>query len=510
MITDTPSGHDGFSADNELALRRDACGLLTLVGKKLRLPQRALGTAAALFHRFYAKHSIMRFDPLTMTGACLFLASKAEECPLKTSQVLELYHQRTEQPFDAQSDAAQQKRAELYTLEEMLLDSCEYTFSMLHPHEFVFAILKRCFGSRVVKDPKLKELAASAWKLIEDSYRTPLALSFRAQDIAVVAVHMAASAAKITIPPISGEDGVQIPWFESLSNLDLASMQAMAKLIADSGGSSATVNGMFHNLIGSVCVPVFADLCSFAESKASPSLDPARLLTGSATSSSSLSMSAGSGSVVSTSGSSASLQSSTAHVNGDSEGKDSRDKSKSKASASRSPERGNRAPRRSPSESPVMERSKRNASPTKSSDRNRSDSRGRPPDSARRRHSRSRSRSRSRGRRRSPPPRSRSGSRSRHSPPRGRDRYASRDYRNRNMPQQRWRNNRSSGYARGKSPPRRRSRSRSRSPARSPQRSRSSSRSRSDKQRKDDASDNGTRNGSTSDSRDEFGRDLPS
>ncbi len=90
-LSPTPSSKDGLSAETELEVRSLACDLVQIAGKLLRLPQVAMATACVLFHRFYYAKSMVRlpFDVVAM--AALGLASKIEESPRRTRDIINVF-----------------------------------------------------------------------------------------------------------------------------------------------------------------------------------------------------------------------------------------------------------------------------------------------------------------------------------------------------------------------------------------------------------------------------------
>ena len=64
------------------------CEMIQQMGILLRLPQVVLASAQVMFHRFYARRSVKKFDVRHFAMGALFLAAKVEEQPRKTRDVL--------------------------------------------------------------------------------------------------------------------------------------------------------------------------------------------------------------------------------------------------------------------------------------------------------------------------------------------------------------------------------------------------------------------------------------
>ena len=62
--------------------------VISKLGKKLQLRQRAIATATVFFRRFYLKNSYCETDPFLVIAACCYVAAKAEESPVHIKNVI--------------------------------------------------------------------------------------------------------------------------------------------------------------------------------------------------------------------------------------------------------------------------------------------------------------------------------------------------------------------------------------------------------------------------------------
>ena len=92
VLANSPSKRDGVGADDEMAQRVWGCELIMEAGILLRLPQVVMCTAQNLFHRFYYRVSLLRFDAFLSAMGCFFLACKIEEKPKRIREVLMVFH----------------------------------------------------------------------------------------------------------------------------------------------------------------------------------------------------------------------------------------------------------------------------------------------------------------------------------------------------------------------------------------------------------------------------------
>ncbi|KAJ2725926.1 RNA polymerase II holoenzyme cyclin-like subunit [Coemansia sp. Benny D115] len=119
-------------------------------------------------------------DPFLMTATCFYLACKVEECPHHIKQILNeskaVFAENSADirfPFEVQDIA----ECESYLLEEM-----KFYLVLYHPYQVLIDI------NEVIKlsKPSLQ----AAWSIINDSYRTDMALVYPPHVIAVASLFL--------------------------------------------------------------------------------------------------------------------------------------------------------------------------------------------------------------------------------------------------------------------------------------------------------------------------------
>ncbi|KAH9934789.1 cyclin-like protein [Fomitopsis serialis] len=166
--------------EKELYDRARGVEFLFRMGVALQLPLSALYTAAVWFHRFYMRFSLEDYHRQEVAAACLFLATKTEECGRKLRDVAKVLCAKTlnlsaaEVPDD-HKDLEQYQNAILVT-EEILLEGLCFDFVVESPH----AELVDLFEVR----QDTTELEECAWSVANDTARTPLCVLFPARIIA--------------------------------------------------------------------------------------------------------------------------------------------------------------------------------------------------------------------------------------------------------------------------------------------------------------------------------------
>jgi len=218
QMEDTPSIRAGMAINKEVDLRRDTCGYIQQLGMKLKMPQYTIATAITYFQRFFMRHRFQEYDRHLVGSACLFLAGKAEETPRKLKDTVAVSYRlkHPDKPSLVPDSQETLKRHEkLVGIEREVLKAILFNMRVEHPYQDLIKTVKAMTGPR--------ELAQTAWNLINDSLRTTVALRFPPKSIAVSAIYLASKMAKIPINTNQLLDLVDVDIMEEVGNdiLDL-------------------------------------------------------------------------------------------------------------------------------------------------------------------------------------------------------------------------------------------------------------------------------------------------
>ncbi|KAL3850572.1 hypothetical protein ACJIZ3_012454 [Penstemon smallii] len=198
-LKNSPSRKDDIDEATETTLRIYGCDLIQESGILLRLPQAVMATGQVLFHRFYCKKSFARFNVKRVAASCVWLASKLEESPRKTRQVLIVFHRmecRREnlpiEQLDTFSKKYKDLKEDLIRTERHLLKEMGFICHVEHPHKFI--------SSYLVTLETPTELRQEAWNLANDSLRTTLCVRFKSAVVACGVVYAAARRLQVPLP----------------------------------------------------------------------------------------------------------------------------------------------------------------------------------------------------------------------------------------------------------------------------------------------------------------------
>lgn len=203
----TPSRADGISERTERHLRSYAGELMQEATILLKLPQVVFSTGSVLFHRFFSRHSLKKYNVRLYAMACVYLAAKTEEHVRKMREFLSVFlnmRQRreglTKEYYDVQSTTYMEAKAGLTKAERVVLRELGFVVHVEHPHKFISSFLSFLGLQRN------KPLTQLAWSLMNDSMRTDLCVRLKPEAIACGCIYMAARKLQHPLP-------TQPPWW---------------------------------------------------------------------------------------------------------------------------------------------------------------------------------------------------------------------------------------------------------------------------------------------------------
>lgn len=223
QLQNSPSRKDGIEEATETTLRIYGCDLIQESGILLKLPQAVMATGQVLFHRFYCKKSFARFDVKKVAASCVWLASKLEESPRKSRQVIIVFHRmecrRENLPIeflDLTSKKFAELKVELSRTERHILKEMGFVCHVEHPHKFISNYL-----ATLETPPELRQ---EAWNLTNDSLRTTLCVRFKSEVVACGVVYAAARRFQVPLPE-------NPPWWKAF-DADKSGIDEVCRVLA--------------------------------------------------------------------------------------------------------------------------------------------------------------------------------------------------------------------------------------------------------------------------------------
>ncbi|KAF8173835.1 cyclin-like protein [Mycena galopus ATCC 62051] len=180
------------------------------LGKKLRIPQRAIATATVFFRRFYLKNSYCETDPFIVIAACCYVAAKAEEYPVHIKNVVGDARQIfCHEPYNVKNFPSDNSK--LAEMEFYLVDDLECDLTVFHPYRTLLALCKSVDTSEDSAAAQEEEAGEgprywgknsegqlelppnglqTAWFIVNDSYRSELCLLYPPHLVAIAALYL--------------------------------------------------------------------------------------------------------------------------------------------------------------------------------------------------------------------------------------------------------------------------------------------------------------------------------
>jgi len=168
------------------AKRSEICAFVQKLGIVLKVPQITIASAIVFFHRFYCKYSFEEKNIESVAYACLFLASKVEESPIKLRDLIQImYQEKKKMKVSVDSPEFNYWRKEILEKERNVLQTLGFDFQIEHPYSNMLAKVKQ------LQHEHQKRLAQFSWNFINDSLRTTLCIQYDPKDIASTSIYLA-------------------------------------------------------------------------------------------------------------------------------------------------------------------------------------------------------------------------------------------------------------------------------------------------------------------------------
>lgn len=190
---------DQMTIEKEHQLRNRLGHFIFKTGRDLNFPYQAIATACVYMHHFYMCFHYSEKDRYIVCYACLFLASKTEECRKTISDIIRaMFLFRRKKPPPKTSETFKEMQNRVFREESKVLQAIDFSFQLNHPYQFIFPALENIFWKELNKSSnkqeimdKIKKLAKLSWWFVNDSFRTTVCLFYPPQHIAIAAIDLA-------------------------------------------------------------------------------------------------------------------------------------------------------------------------------------------------------------------------------------------------------------------------------------------------------------------------------
>ncbi|KAK9388389.1 cyclin-like protein [Lipomyces mesembrius] len=186
-------------------------GSLTQIGGAiLNIPAPAIATSAIIFHRFHLLAGFLESSIRDTVAACLYIASKTCEIPVRPSAILAAVDTASEDPLAIGGKRIPKRKyshANTETLDHWelrILTTLAFDMHVVTPYTLCFEYLV----AMNVDNERQKIIAQRAWNYINDTMKTKICILHQPNVIAATAIWLAAREADVEL--LDGEK-----WWEA-------------------------------------------------------------------------------------------------------------------------------------------------------------------------------------------------------------------------------------------------------------------------------------------------------
>lgn len=179
----SPTRRDGVEAATEKQWRLVCVDWLLDVGKRLKMPMSSIATAIILCHRYFGVRSMVKNDKLLVCTACLYTASKVDDCPQHLIDIIRAFEHIKWKDSGQVRDGSQQQyedsiRTAVLVAERALLYAIGFRLYNIQPYRQLLHHFKRFNIDTKTDDLQIQALCQAAWNFLNDSLRTTLCLQY--------------------------------------------------------------------------------------------------------------------------------------------------------------------------------------------------------------------------------------------------------------------------------------------------------------------------------------------
>ncbi|KAK9370433.1 cyclin-like protein [Lipomyces kononenkoae] len=201
--------------------------LIQVAGAILNIPAPTIATSAIIFHRFHLVAGFLEQSIRDTVAACLYIASKSCEFPLRPSVILAAVDTACQDPLAVGGKRIPKRkytRANTETLDHWelrILTTLAFNLHVVTPYTLCMEYL---VSANVDRD-RQKTVAQRAWNYLNDTLKTKICILHQPNVIAVTAIWLAAREAELEL--LDGEK-----WWEAF-DVDTEDMGHLVLLLRE-------------------------------------------------------------------------------------------------------------------------------------------------------------------------------------------------------------------------------------------------------------------------------------
>jgi len=216
----------GMTEDDEmLCVYETKTFMETIFGKLPNYPDVIFFKALVLLHKFLRKFSIrqLKVDKCALGTACMFLAAKLEDCPMKLADLAQIYHdaELTKKNLPLRALTEQRKfqiQSNICELESEILRQIGFELEIELPYKYI-----KMYSTYPGAD--MTQIVNAAMCFCNDTFLKPLCLYYHPAQIACSCMYYSMLFFKRALPDHDGK-----PWFKFIHpDIDMKHIQEVSE-----------------------------------------------------------------------------------------------------------------------------------------------------------------------------------------------------------------------------------------------------------------------------------------
>lgn len=181
---------------------------------KLNVKPLTSATAAVIFHRFYKEVDSGNYDEFLISSACLYLAGKIKDDPVKIRDVINVAHNtlnRGSGPLEL-GDEYWSMRDAIVQAELLITRMLKFELNFTHPHKYMLYYMKSLqdwFGPTAWNAMPIAKTAAA---FLQDFHHNPAILNYKPSHVAISCLSLALQTYGAQVP-LTDENDDSSTWY---------------------------------------------------------------------------------------------------------------------------------------------------------------------------------------------------------------------------------------------------------------------------------------------------------
>jgi len=187
--------------------------------KRLEAKCITTATAASLYHKFFMKADITKYDPYLIAASSIYLAGKVENDQLRLRDVINTVHSTLHNTMDTLplSDKYWNMRDAIVQAELFLLRMVEFRVESKHAHKYLLHYLSSVRDWMQEQDWNMFPIPRTAWGILQDLYHDNYVVTCDPSILALGVLQLTLQIYGLELPYLNSMESDQ-PWFKAFNS----------------------------------------------------------------------------------------------------------------------------------------------------------------------------------------------------------------------------------------------------------------------------------------------------